>query len=63
MKLDPGEKGTLSVYNMIGLPVYQTDLYVNGFQQIKTDMKPGIYVISLSSSKGYYVKKVFISNY
>jgi hypothetical protein len=63
MKLDPGEKGILSVYNMIGQPVYHSELYINGFQQIPTDLKTGIYVISLSSSKGNYQKKLFISNY
>jgi hypothetical protein len=62
MKLEPGEKGTLSLYNILGQPVYHSDLFINGFQQIKTDLKPGIYVISLSSPKGIYLKKVFISN-
>jgi len=61
-RLEPGEKGTLSLYNILGQPVYHKDLFINGFQQIKTDLKPGIYVISLSSSKGIYLKKVFISN-
>jgi len=62
IRLDAGERGAMSVYNMLGQPVYQADLFVNGFQQIKTDMKPGIYIISLTSSKGIYSKKVFISN-
>ncbi len=60
MRLDPGEKGSLLVYNMLGQPVYHSDLFINGFQQVPMDLQPGIYVISLSSSKGTYLTKVFI---
>ncbi len=62
MHFDPGEKGSLVVYNMLGQPVCHSDLLVNGFQQVPVDLKPGIYVICLSSSKGTYTKKVFINN-
>jgi hypothetical protein len=62
LNLGPGEKGSLSVYNMIGQVVYRADLSINGFQEIKTNLNQGIYIIGLSSPKGTYSKKVFISN-
>jgi hypothetical protein len=60
-RLDPGEKGILTVYNMLGQPVYNSQLFINGFQQIPMDLKPGVYVVSLSSSKGNYIRKVFFN--
>ena len=63
IKLEAGEKGKLSVYNTVGQSVYNSELFTNGFQQIQTDLKTGLYVLSLTSSKGNYVKKVFITNY
>lgn len=62
LRLDPGERSDLAVYNMLGQPVFRRELFINGFEQIPTDLKAGIYVIRLSSSKGFYSKKVFIGN-
>jgi hypothetical protein len=63
IRLDAGEKGRLSVYNSLGQTVYNSDLFINGFQQISTDLNTGVYILSLTSSKGSYIRKVFITNY
>jgi autotransporter-associated beta strand protein len=62
-KLEPAEKGRLMIYNMMGQMVYSSYLFVNGYQQITTDLQTGLYVLSLTSSKGTYLRKVFLTNY
>ena len=63
MRLDAGEKGSVTIYDMLGKQAYYSDEFINGLQQVPMDLKPGIYIISLSSSKGIYYTKLFFGNF
>jgi hypothetical protein len=57
-----GEKTDLVIHNMLGQKILHRQLTGNGYQEMDLDVNTGIYIVSLSSAKGVYSKKVFINN-
>ncbi len=57
-----GEKASMAVYNMLGQTMYKQDLCTDGYHEFDMNITSGIYVVKIQSSKGKYMRKVFISN-
>jgi hypothetical protein len=57
-----GERTDLTIHNMLGQKIVHQQLSGNGYQELDLDVNTGIYIVSLSSAKGVYSKKVFINN-
>ncbi|MCX6256689.1 MAG: T9SS type A sorting domain-containing protein [Bacteroidia bacterium] len=62
LNLEQGERGLLSIYNLLGQIVYKEELTGNGYHEIQPGFISGIYIVSLTSGKNVYARKVLINN-
>lgn len=58
-------KASVMVYNLLGTTVYQQDLFANGQHQMKInlqELKDGLYLVAVQTSKKTYIQKLKILN-
>lgn len=61
MDLSEGMKATLIVSNMLGQSLLKQELFGNGLHEVQHDLPPGVYLVSLYTSKGISSTKLYIS--
>ena len=57
-----GETINILIHNMLGQQILRRQFTGNGYQEIDMNVSPGIYIVSLYSSKEVYSKKVYLNN-
>ncbi|SFD78700.1 Por secretion system C-terminal sorting domain-containing protein [Chitinophaga sp. CF118] len=60
--LAPGEKGSITLSNIIGQIVLRQEISGNGYHDLGPTFSSGIYIVSFRSQKGLRSKKIFIGN-
>jgi hypothetical protein len=60
--LPAGEKGNLTVINMLGQIIYRQEISGNVYQQVNGSFVSGMYVVNFSSAAQKHSKKIFISD-
>jgi hypothetical protein len=58
--LNPGEKGEVRVFNLMGQLVLQGEISGSTYQPFQSNFAPGIYLVNFSAPEGIQTKKVLI---
>jgi hypothetical protein len=60
LHLSDSEPGLLSIYDLLGRPVFQQQLTGNGHLTLDLSLDPGVYIVQLRTSKGAKTAKINI---